>query len=143
MRDVPGWDEYFMTIAAAVAMRSRDPRTQVGAVVVDPLNRIVATGYNGMIPGIPHDEEALLWAEDKYAYVAHAERNALDHAATIPPGSTLYCTLHPCQDCLKAMIAHRMTRLVIHSSRESLETPQFYRLAALGKVTITRHPAPS
>lgn len=142
MRDVPDWDEYFMNIAEAVAKRSRDPTTQVGAVVVDPSHRILATGYNGMIPGLAHDQEAALWSEDKYSYVAHAERNALDALASIPPGCTMYCTLHPCQECLKALISRKFARLVYRSTRDSLETPQFYRLAALGRIKVERYVAP-
>ena len=33
---VLSWDEYFMGLAHLSAMRSKDPSTQVGAVIVDP-----------------------------------------------------------------------------------------------------------
>jgi dCMP deaminase len=49
----PGWDEYFLGIARAVAARADCTRRQVGAVIVDEDHRILATGYNGSEPGGP------------------------------------------------------------------------------------------
>ena len=45
------WDEYFMSTAFLSAMRSKDPVTQVGAVIVNQQKRIVGIGYNGMPRG--------------------------------------------------------------------------------------------
>lgn len=50
----PTWDEVWLRVAAEVATRSLCVRDQVGAVIVDPGNRIVATGYNGPPAGFPH-----------------------------------------------------------------------------------------
>ena len=49
----PGWDEYFLEIAALVAQRSTCLRRKVGALVVKD-RRILATGYNGTPSGIKH-----------------------------------------------------------------------------------------
>lgn len=43
----PSWDATWLQVAAVVAQRSRCSRAQVGAVIVDSTNRIVATGFNG------------------------------------------------------------------------------------------------
>ncbi|MBY7704270.1 hypothetical protein JIY74_28925 [Vibrio harveyi] len=45
-----------MLIAKASAMRSKDPTTQVGAIVVNKLNQIMSTGYNGFPRGVSDDE---------------------------------------------------------------------------------------
>lgn len=50
----PDWPETFMTIAATVARRGTCPRLQVGAVITDARNIIIATGYNGAPSGQPH-----------------------------------------------------------------------------------------
>ena len=40
-----------MQIARLIAMRSKDPNTQAGAVIVDENNVIVGLGYNGFPRG--------------------------------------------------------------------------------------------
>jgi dCMP deaminase len=43
----PTWDETWARVALVMAQRSRCSRAKIGAVIVSPQNRIVATGYNG------------------------------------------------------------------------------------------------
>ena len=43
----PGWHDWGVGIAYAVAQRADCTRRRVGAVVFDEANRILATGYNG------------------------------------------------------------------------------------------------
>ena len=38
------WDDYFMGVAFLAAKRSKDPSSQVGAVIVDEDNKIVGVG---------------------------------------------------------------------------------------------------
>ena len=45
--DYISFDEYFMGLALLSAERSKDPNTQVGAVIVDDDKKIVSIGYNG------------------------------------------------------------------------------------------------
>ena len=79
--DVLSWDEYFMGLAHLSALRSKDPNTQVGAAIVDENHRVVSVGYNGMPKGCSDDE--FPWGRigtmlnSKYAYVVHAELNAI------------------------------------------------------------------
>ena len=47
-QNVISWDQYFMGLAHLSAMRSKDPNTSVGAVIVDDKHRVVSIGYNGM-----------------------------------------------------------------------------------------------
>jgi len=56
----PSWDEYFMATAVLVSSRSSCERLHVGCVVVSTgkhPNRLVAAGYNGFLPGTPHDSK--------------------------------------------------------------------------------------
>ena len=48
-RNVIDWDNYFINIADEVAKRSKDPSTQVGAVIVDQKHRPVSFWYNGFL----------------------------------------------------------------------------------------------
>jgi dCMP deaminase len=61
-RPVLSWDEYFMGIAMMSALRSKDPRSQMGACIVNTRNRIVGVGYNGFPAGL--DDGALPWATE-------------------------------------------------------------------------------
>lgn len=53
----PTWDNTWLAVARDVAARSLCVRDQVGAVIVDSRNRIIATGYNGPPTGFPHNDE--------------------------------------------------------------------------------------
>jgi dCMP deaminase len=90
----PDWDTYFMNIARDVAERSTCPRASVGAVIVKD-NRILATGYNGALPGEPHcTEVGCLMVNNHCERTIHAETNAVVQAAKFGvniSGSTLYC----------------------------------------------------
>ncbi|KAF4657372.1 hypothetical protein FOL47_008469, partial [Perkinsus chesapeaki] len=55
-----GWAEYFMALAHVTAMRSKDPSTQVGAVIVNHENKVVGIGYNGFPSMGEIDNDALL-----------------------------------------------------------------------------------
>lgn len=106
--DVLSWDQYYMAVAQIVRLRSKDPKTQVGAVIVKD-HRILSTGYNGFPLGISDDE--FPWdkgnpnlEDNKYAYVVHAELNAILNYKQDLSGATLYVTLFPCNECAKAII---------------------------------------
>ena len=102
------WDEYFLSLAHLSGMRSKDPNTQVGAVIVDDKNRIVSIGYNGMPRGCYDDQ--FPWGreggflETKYAFVVHAELNAILNSSRPVEGCTIYVSLFPCNECAKAII---------------------------------------
>lgn len=103
------WPEYFITIAQVCALRSKDPNTQVGVVIINNNREIIATGYNGLPRGCSDDEypwenNQVKWLESKYPYVVHAEANAIIHARQDCHGFSLYTTLFPCCECAKLII---------------------------------------
>lgn len=98
------WHNYFMKMAEISALKSKDPRTKVGAVLVDENNRIISTGYNGMPKGFPDSQ--FIWDTDqKYSYVIHAELNAILYARKDLTNCKLYVTLTPCLECTKLIAA--------------------------------------
>lgn len=124
MTKVPTWDETWMRIAHIIALRSKDPNTQVGCVIVDRLNRPLSTGYNGMIAGV--NEDMLPWGNDKslplylqkYPYVVHAEANAILYTKEFDlSGCTVYTTLFPCSDCTKLMMTKHIKQIVYASDK--------------------------
>ena len=128
----PGWDEYFIGIAKAVAARATCLRRKYGAVITKD-NIIVSTGYNGAPAGmkdclevgkctrkelqIPHGERYEL------CHSVHAEANAVIRAAVHElKGATIYisgaddgageCHSEPCMMCKRIMLNARIARVV-------------------------------
>ena len=119
-KNVPSRANVYISMAKLISKRSKDPNTQVGAIIVSKDDRILSVGYNGFPNGCSDDEfpwsrSAKREYDTKYPYVVHAELNAIlnfrgDNKAF--EGSTLYVTLFPCHECAKAIIQSGITRLV-------------------------------
>lgn len=113
------WDEYFMAIAKMAAMRSKDPSSQVGAVIVDKDNRILSMGYNGAPNGF--EDKIFPWAREgeelntKYPYVCHGELNAISNYPgdrKSLDGAKIYVTLFPCNECTKLIIQNGIKEVI-------------------------------
>lgn len=122
MNQIISWDEYFMGVAKLSAKRSKDPNTQVGCCIVNQDKRIVAVGYNGL-PKNCVDED-YPWAnrvgelqDTKYAYVVHAELNAILNATTPLKGCSLYVTLYPCNECVKSIIQSGISEVIFEDNK--------------------------
>lgn len=106
------WDQRFLDLADHIAQWSKDPRTKVGAVIVDEKKRVVSVGYNGFPRGVRDDVSRYEDRPTKHLFVAHAERNALDNAPLKVEGCTIYVPLLPCSECAKSIIQNGITRVV-------------------------------
>ena len=107
------WDEYFREIAKLVSTRSTCPRASVGAILVKD-KRIIATGYNGALPGEPHCTVIGCDMQDNHCQRAiHAEVNAIAQAAKFGVsviGAVFYIYMSrgdigPCRECRKVISA--------------------------------------
>lgn len=110
------WDEYFLNIAEAVSLRSKDQSSKIGAVIVGPGHEIRSTGYNGFPRGMNDDDIAKQERPLKYKYFEHAERNSIYNAARFGAsieGCTMYCPWPPCSDCARAIIQAGIKKLVV------------------------------
>lgn len=110
-----------MRIAHVISDRSKDPSTQTGAVVVDDSNIVIGLGYNGLPRGIdskkfPWDREGK-FLETKYAYVCHAEENAIYNSNKDTNNCKIYCTLFPCNECAKTIIQNRINEIIYESDK--------------------------
>ena len=109
MAKVISWDQYFMGVALLSALRSKDPSTQVGACIVNRDKRIVGVGYNGLPRGcedtdFPWQVRDGAYQDSKYAYVVHAELNAILNSIKALQDCLIYVSLFPCNECAKAII---------------------------------------
>jgi len=115
------WDEYFMGIAVLSAKRSKDPQTQVGACIVNRDKKIMGIGYNGFPIGI--EDKEFPWGstgdylDTKYAYVVHAEVNAVLNSTSSLKDCTLYVTLFPCNECAKIIIQSGIKEVIFQEDK--------------------------
>lgn len=112
-------DIAYLKMAVAMSALSKDPSTQVGAIIVSREGRIVSAGYNGF-PSTVEDHPDLYADRDiKHPLVIHAEVNAVlygDRRDLV--GATIYCTHPPCGECAKSIAAVKISRIVVISNDE-------------------------
>tara|TARA_B110001452_G_scaffold203329_1_gene173353 strand:+ start:348 stop:755 length:408 start_codon:yes stop_codon:yes gene_type:complete len=100
----PTWEDYFKKILIATKERSACERLQVGCLLVKD-NRIISQGYNGFLPGLPH--QSIVRNNHEQATV-HAEQNAICDCArrgVSCEGATAYITHYPCIICTRLLLA--------------------------------------
>ena len=107
----PSWDQTFLDLATVIARRSKDPSSQVGAVIVDAHRRVVSLGYNGYPRGV-EDTADTDPREIKLWKTIHAEENALLFAGRSLEFCTLYVTHHPCPTCAAKIVQTGIRRVV-------------------------------
>jgi len=138
--DRPSWDDYFMATALLMAARSACGRLHVGCVLVsggEHRNRIVAAGYNGFLPGTPHQSKVRDGHEQA---TVHAEQNAIADAArrgVSVAGSTAYVSHFPCINCAKVLAAAGVRIIKYHFDYGN--DPLVTELLADAGVTIAQY----
>jgi dCMP deaminase len=124
------WDQTWMDVARAIALRSPCTR-QYGAVIVSSSNRILSTGYNGGPRGLvptpvlevrghgdcrdwcPHATSDNPLPDYGDCFSIHAEANAIafvDRSAM--EGGCIYVTSNPCWMCCKQIANSGVARAV-------------------------------
>ncbi len=104
-------DEYYLTLARTVSLRSTCTRRQYGAIIVSQGDHILSTGYNGAARNEPHclnigceRERLKIPKGERYELCVsvHAEANSIIQAArggVSINGATLYVNGTPCKMC--------------------------------------------
>lgn len=105
------WDTRFLGLAAYISAWSKDPSSQVGAVITDG-NRIISLGYNGFAAGVEDKQERLGDRDCKLNLTIHAEENAMIFAKRDLTGCTVYVTHPPCPRCASKLIQEEVGRIV-------------------------------
>jgi dCMP deaminase len=113
------WDRFFLDFAELTAQQSYDIKTRVGTVIVKD-DHILSYSYNGTPPG--WDNSMRDDNGKTLPSVIHAEAYALAKLARSPAssdGATLYCTLSPCVECVKLILAAGISRVVYRDTYKS------------------------
>lgn len=137
--------EYALRLAETAALRSEDPKRQVGAALLRTDNTVAALGYNGPPAGV--DFPADWWRPLRgpgprkvHDYVIHAEVNALRYV--VPGEATLMASTYlPCVDCIKTAVAQGVKTIVYREDPDSeLEARRSLRVADVFGVALYRMP---
>src|SRR5690606_14895219 len=106
------WDQRYLSIVDVVSGFSKDPSTRVGALLIDPHNRPVSFGYNGLARGLSDTDERLLDREAKLRLTIHAEQNAILNSGRDLHGCKMYCTHLPCSHCMSSIVQAGISHVV-------------------------------
>lgn len=125
-------DQYFLRLAELVSLRGTCARRQVGCVLVDHNNFVLATGYNGVAKGVKHCTDNPCPGANQpsgqglhLCEATHAEANALIQCRDINAIHTAYVTASPCIQCTRLLMSTSCKRVVFaevypHSESERL-----------------------
>lgn len=119
---------------------SHDPKTQIGAVIVNENGTPISSGANRLTRGMYdpfHDVESIRMQEEtqspaKYVWMEHSERNAVFN---IPKSTVstkrddnfvMFCPYFACVDCARAIIAAEI-KLVIGHKEIMDRTPERWK----------------
>lgn len=115
--DRPDWHTYFLEIASVISKRSVDAETKHGCVITTNDHRIIGTGYNSFISGLP-DKELPNTRPDKYKWMIHSESNAISNCIVSPhmfDFCIAYITGRPCLNCLMLMAQNNIKEIYTSS----------------------------
>lgn len=121
-------DEYFVKMARLVSLRGACVRRQVGCVLTNHLNHVLATGYNGRARGVDNCLESPCSGAQldsglglEKCEAIHAEANALLQCKDVEQVHTAYCTTAPCIHCIKLLSNTGCNRIVFQDSYPHME----------------------
>jgi dCMP deaminase len=130
--DISYWQS-FMIDSYRQALKSPDPSTQNGAVLINS-NGYISYGYNSFPDGVSNDY-FLGEKEAKYARVCHAEVSAIMDAARhgiATERSTLVCGWAACSNCAKYMARAGLIRLIRHAYNDSTTGQHWFADCQIG-----------
>ncbi len=130
--------EWGLRLAEVTALRGTCARRKVGAVAVDDLGRVLATGYNGPPRGFPHCTDHYCNGVPftsgtglDHCEAIHAEQNLIASCRDINAIRTIYLTVSPCASCMKLLLGTLCDTLVF---RESYPGSPLWMWEAAGRV---------
>lgn len=110
------WYQYFCDLLEVLKTKSKDPSTQVAAIISDQNMAIISTGFNGFPMGVKDIDDRYENRELKYQLIVHAEMNAITLAArrgTPLQNSIIWVSKFPCVECTKAIIQSGISKVCI------------------------------
>ena len=114
------WVERFINLAAHVATWSKDPSSQVGAVIIRPDRSVASVGFNGLPRAVSDDPARLADRDQKLLFTVHAELNAILAAREPLHGcSIVVYPFQPCAACAAAIIQAGISEVICPESPDT------------------------
>ena len=155
------WQEYFIEILNASALRASCDRGKSGAILVRD-NRLLSMGYVGAPSGVPSCDEVghnlirryqesvdnhknRLPLQDKdfsthCVRTIHSELNSIINCARngiSTVGATMYCTMTPCINCALAIIQAGIVKVIAKNRyQKDFETRELFRRVGIELVIL-------
>lgn len=116
--------EGYIYISLLVSKNSPDPRTKVGACIVDDNFKMLSHGFNDVPLGYKSYQNwnnrnyETDWINSKIPYVLHAERQAIINAfkkQIVLDKKQIFVTLFPCHECALEIIESGINRLYYYN----------------------------
>lgn len=123
VHDDPHYHDFFSEAvprlgnAYRIGSNSKDPSTQLGAIIYSPEGKIHGWGKNSFPSGIMESEERYANREVKYKLVQHAERKAICDCAyhgKYTCDTVMYCPWFSCHECAKSVIDSGIKCIIGH-----------------------------
>jgi dCMP deaminase len=132
-------DAAFLHMAYEQAMKSPDPSTQQGAVLVTSEGHVIGRGHNHLATGTWDCPERLNDRNLKYPLITHAERDAIYNAINLGngdaiAGAILYAPWAACERCAEVILELHVGRVVSHRNHPGIngKHPNWIELCKLG-----------
>ena len=135
----------FIEIAIALSKQGTCSRRKVGAVLINSMNHIIGTGYNGSPRGMQHcidnkevcsGSEALSGERLELCNAIHAEQNALLQCYDVNQIEACYTTSSPCMHCIK-MLMNTSCKTIFYLERYSVEPLKYWEESGRKAEAIT------
>ena len=112
------FEEYACFLALTTSCRSEDPKTKVGAAILNIDKSLASTGYNGFLskqiisPSLFNEENRVL----KGKLIFHAEQNAINFLKDTDVPLIMGLTISPCENCAKTVARAGIKEVVFLNS---------------------------
>lgn len=129
-----------MQMAYKMKELSPDEETKVGAIMLSPDERIIASSYNGFSRGA-QDDKLPCTRPDKYKLIQHAERNMIYNCAyegIRTKDTTIICTLSACEDCVRACFQSGVKTIIFDRLYRNFPSVEFYTKMEDVKIEVSK-----
>jgi dCMP deaminase len=121
------WATRMLNLAKEVASWSKDDSTKVGAVITTEDGSPISWGFNGMAKGIDDTVHERTIRPNKYKWMCHAERNALDLSNRSVEGCVLFATFSPCSSCAQSIIQRKIKTVIVEDGTDADNAPERWK----------------